>query len=212
MCKLGHCGLLFLNTCTPYYKLLIDQFLEGNYFIHTSKGITGIQSQFCNRRSGIHVKGSGSLGRSHHLFFIVFQRTTIIKIDHGIIQSGIGVGKLIRNVQDFLCCRQTAHSGRNSFQLTPQAISGGGAISDPPVESVLLVSSLPDIFFNFIKGGPGSCQFITGFTNGRSINRITGSPLHGFKAVQHNVHSLVHCLKGGGYTIIKGDSGSNGCQ
>ena len=76
----------------------------------------------------------------------------------------------------------------------------------------VLVASVPDILFNGIEGGPGSCQFFTGFLDGRNINRIPGSPLHGFKAVQHNVHGLVHGFQRGSYTIIQSDCRSNGCQ
>ena len=212
LCKLKHGSRLFLGACAAIHELFVDQLGKHDHFIHVSKGILGVHAQLGNSGGGVHVIRTGTLCRSHYLLLQFVKAPAIIKIHHGIVQPGVGAGKLIRNPKHLIQSSNTAHGGRNSLQLVPKAISGGGTGPDRTIEFLLLVVGIPDTLLDGIKSGFRSCQFITGFLNCRNINRIAGSSLHGFKAVQHNVHGLLHTVKRGSYAIIQGNSRADRCQ
>nr|DAZ23479.1 MAG TPA: hypothetical protein [Caudoviricetes sp.] len=212
LCKLKHGSRLFLGACSTIHEGFIDQFGKHDHFIHVPKGVLGVHAQLGNSGGGVHVIRTGTLCRSHYLCLQFFKAPAIIKIHHGIVQPGIGACKLVRNPKHLIQSSNTTHGGRNSLQLVPKAIGGGRTGPDRTIEFLLLVIGIPDTLFDRIKSGFRSCQFITGFLNCRNINRIAGSPLHGFKAVQHNIHGLLHTVKRGSHTIIQGNSRADRCQ
>ena len=212
LCKLKHGSRLFLGACSTIHEGFIDQFGKHDHFIHVPKGILGVHAQLGNSGGGVHVIRTGTLCRSHYLCLQFFKAPAIIKIHHGIVQPGIGACKLVRNPKHLIQSSNTTHGGRNSLQLVPKAIGGGRTGPDRTIEFLLLVIGIPDTLFDRIKSGFRSCQFITGFLNCRNINRIAGSPLHGFKAIQHNIHGLLHAVKWGSHTIIQGNSRADRCQ
>jgi hypothetical protein len=127
---------LALGRSTADHKLLVDLLHESNDSSVLAKAARRWNPKLATAEAVSKVGGSGTLGRSHDFIFQFSHGTAFI---HNQFNRALVLAKVSDRPRIFFVAAKPPTVAANTFQLAPQAISGGGAIPDPPVKSVLLV-------------------------------------------------------------------------